>query len=227
MLPELLLRDLTLHRRVLLAAAFTPLLLLVSVALTRGQESRDFAAMHLVFGLMLVSLLPLSLQIREERLGTLGELLALPVARRDIVRLRFLQGLLACLCFCLLHMLCWVGIHRPALGVVAEVFLSPALLWFLAIFLAYPLPFAFRWGAKGVLGAFILLISGCMVWLFLVVVGPGIYGYQWMRIFPRSVEWIQKATGAYGSWFGTWGLPILLLGGFYRLSLWAFDRVDG
>jgi len=227
MLLELLLRDLALHRRVLLAAAFTPLLLLGSVVLTTKANAEGVSGVSLVIGLMLVSVLPVSLHLREGMLGTLGDLMALPVARREIVRLRFFQGLLGSLVYCLLHLLVWIGFHRPSMAMVRELFLSPVLLWFLAIFLAYPLPFAFRWGGKGVLLAAALLMSGFMLWIFLMFIGPGLLGYQWMRIFPQAIDRLQKAGGAFGSWFGTWGLPILLLAGFYRLSLWTFDRVDG
>lgn len=226
MLRELLLRDLTLHRRVLLAAAFTPLLLLTAVVFTTEANVDAVSGILLVIGLMLVSVLPISLHLREGMLGTLGDLLALPVSRRDLVRLRFLQGLLGCLLFFLLHMLVWIGFHRPTLAMVREFLLSPVLLWFLAIFLAYPLPFAFRWGGKGILLAATLLMSGFALWFFLMFIGPA-HGYQWMRIFPQSVDWLQKTSGAFGSWFGTWGLPVLLLAGFYKLSIWAFDRVDG
>jgi len=91
MLRSLLLRDLTLHRRVLAISALVPLLLLSSLGLVPKNNQEGFPAVLLMLGLILLSCLPASLHLREGLLGTLAT--SWPArARRDLVRLRYLEG---------------------------------------------------------------------------------------------------------------------------------------
>lgn len=230
MLPELLLRDLTIHRRVLLAAACLPLLFLGAAALAPPQSEGATALMSLMFGLLLLALLPVSLQVRESTLGTLGDLLSLPVARGEIVHLRFLEGLLACLLFLPCHLLLSIGFQPPPPGSIRDVLLSPTLLWVLVIFLAYPLPFALKWGGKGIGLAFGILIAGFFTWAFTMTFGrnvPGLAG------FFRLLQAVETVAGqAHRAWGGAsaalmdFGVPLLILAGLYGISLRVIDHVE-
>lgn len=220
MLRELLMRDLTLHRRVLAAAGILPLILAVTLGLSPGANAEGVAAIMVLFGLVLMALVPLGLQTREGMLGTLGDLLALPAPRRDLVRLRLLEGVLASLAYALLHLLSWSAFHRTAPARVLEVFRTPAPLWILLIFLAYPLPFYLRWRGKGVGLAFGLLVGGLYAWSYLVL-RRGIQ-VTWFEGFHR----LHDAWVPYSAKVMEFGGPLLLLGLCYLISTKVANRME-
>ncbi len=223
MLRELLLRDLTLHRRVLAAAAVYPFLLAAYLGFGPGANVEGVLVLFLIFGLVLLALLPLSLQAREGMLGTLGDLLALPASRREIVRLRFLEGLIALgLCFLLLAQasLLLKGTWPAALF---EVLRSPAPLWILFLFLAYPMPFYLRWKGRGVALAYAILIGGAF----------GFMRLEWQAYRSghslAPLVWLGRLHDAWGlvsARLMEYGGPLLLLALFYRLSVWALERLE-
>lgn len=224
MLRSLLRRDLTLHRRVLVTAAILPFLFMSLIATAQGQEAAGMTALLWILGLLLLAVLPHSLHLREERLGTLPGLLILPVRRREVVRLRFLEGALACLAFTGLYLCLWVLLRRPPEREVLDFATSPAPLWVLLIFLAYPMPFVLRWGGKGLLGALALLVTGFFLYAFLSVYGTRIPILAWV---PAVEARLRHATFPAALSLGlTWGLPLLLAAVLYGLSCWTLERVD-
>lgn len=223
MLRELLLRDLILHRRVFLAAAVYPLLLAAFLGLAPGAKVESLAVLFLGFGLILVALLPLSLQVREGMLATLGDLLALPVRRRDIIRLRYLEGALACLGLWMLSALSWVLFHRAFPKDLLPVLRSPALLWILLIFLAYPLPFYVRWKGKGLVLAYGALLGGLYCFAY-AVLAP-----HESPLRAQVFGWMGRlyhAWGTYSENLVDYGVPLLLLTLCYAASVRALERTD-
>jgi ABC-type transport system involved in multi-copper enzyme maturation permease subunit len=219
---NLLLRDLLLHRRVLLMACLLPVVMLGMVSLGSPEGSASVAPLVLLVGVLLLALLPSSLHIREGVLGTFGDLLALPVPRRDIVRLRFLEGFLICLVFVVLYLACWITLQHPSGRIVGDVFLSPFLLWVLCIFMAYPLPMVLKWGAKGAGLAYLLAVAGFAGWAFLSIFWLHRPSLAWLLRLSQSVEKAYDASGH----LGAFGLPLALLAVFYGLSVWVLERVD-
>ena len=148
MLRELLLRDLRLHR----SALIIPLLLALG-HLIAGACNRKLLY-SIPMDLAVVAFLPMMLELREYGQGTLADLAALPISRREIVRLRYLEGLLATAAM--------IGFLEAGMAIVLRrVWHEPAALQILsgeyqltvALILlgclAAPLPIYLRWGLKG------------------------------------------------------------------------------
>lgn len=224
MLRSLLLRDLTLHRRVLIAAALLPFLLLALVATARGPEAKDMTVLLWILGLLLLAVLPHSLHLQEDRLGTLAGLLTLPVRRREVVRLRFLEGALVSLAFTVVYLTAWIVLRHPLRQEVLAFATTSTPLWLLLVFLAYPMPFVLRWGGKGLLGALGLLIAAFFAYAFLVTFGSRIPYLAWVSVLDVRLR--HAVLPAYLSAGLTWGLPLLLGVAFYGLSCWILERVD-
>ena len=224
MLRSLLLRDLALHRRVLITAAILPFLLLFLVVTVQGQEAKGMATALWILGLLVLAVLPHSLHLREDRLGTLTGLLTLPVRRREVVRLRFLEGFLASLAFTTVYLTAWIVLRHPPRQEVLELVSTSAPLWLLLVFMAYPMPFVLRWGGKGLLGALGLLMAGFFLYVFLVIFGPRVLHVTWVAAFDG---WLRHAAfPTYLSLGFTWGFPLLLGLTFYGVSCWTLERVD-
>ncbi len=224
MLRSLLLRDLTLHRRVLITATFLPFLFLGLVATASEQEANGMATLLWILGLLLLAVLPHSLHIREDRLGTLAGLFSLPVHRPEVVRLRFLEGALASLAFTTVYLTAWILLRHPPRQEALDLLSTSAPLWLLLIFLAYPMPFVLRWGAKGLLGSLGLLMAGFFLYVFLVMFGPRVLHVTWVATLDG---WLRHAAfPAYLSLGLTWGFPLLLGTAFYGVSCWTLERVD-
>jgi len=271
--PKLLRRDLSCHRRVVCAAFVAPLLLL-AIGIQIGGV-RDGVAMGGFIGLLLMGLLPLTLHLRESMLGTLPDLLALPVARRELVRLRFLEGLLVCAAFLLLGGLLALVCTRPHPADVKAALsrtLLNVLLWVLVITLAYPLPFVLRWGARGLAAAFGALVGiyFLLVLALLALVRLGVMPSGYLLLLPIlltalpvpfALRWGRRGLVAACAALATalllfWslvhgsaalragllnllgklsdrsyplvdtGLPLLLLAAFYAISVRAIERLD-
>ena len=224
MLRELLLRDLALHRRVLLTAAVSPIVIALSALAIPGNALpwEGALAASMMFGLVLVTGLPLTLHFRERSLGTLADLLVLPVARRELVRLRFLEACLAMLTLELVFVTFWAvlrpGEVRGLLGFMG----SQAPLWILFIFMAYPLPFALRWGGWGVASAMGALF-GSVFLVGQVLLRWGIP--HWLGGLWELVSRV-RATGPLTAGFMDFSLPLLLLAAAYRLSVRAMERIQ-
>ena len=220
MLLDLLIRDLSLHRRVLWAATVLPLVLAVTLGITPSANGEGVAILMVAFGLALIALLPLSLQAREGMLGTLGDLLALPIARRDLVRLRYLEGLLFSLAYAVVHLVSWTAFHRATPTAVWAVFRSPAPTWILLIFLAWPLPFYLRWRGKGVGLAFGLLVGGTYAWAWGALRTQGwTTDARWVGRFEAGWQLLAVHTHGFGG-------PLLLAALCYAAALRAADGME-
>ena len=229
MLLKLLKRDLRLHWDALVI----PLVLLVVIMGAIGLSDQGTAMIGLILcAFLFVPVLPMALQIREAHMGTMGDLLALPVSRTAVVQLRYLEvflfaaGLLA-----LAHLGTWIALSAAAHKLVhfdvmgREGALAVGLL--LLFLFAYPMPFAFRWGGKGAGVAFGILVAGVM--------GPGVAS----ELFPKAMEPFAGVQFRFLMYFlGDHRSPdsghpvqmaLMFLGFFalsYLLSLKAFARRD-
>ncbi len=153
MLLELLKRDLRLHYDALLLPF---LFALVMAGL--HPFNPELPIIGPVLGFVVAAFLPLVLHLREDHAGTLGELAGLPVSRRTLVQVRFLEGFLLPALLLLFSNLVIAGITRtpPALPKMELMLpLGWALFWCFAFFL----PFALRWDGKGLISAFGLLFA--------------------------------------------------------------------
>lgn len=113
----------------------------------------------MAFGLWIALLVPHALHLREEHLGTLGDLRALPVSEGQFVAFRFLEGLLSALLVLAIHLLLLRAMQGAGAWSALKGWLSPGWLWMLLLFLAIPMPITLRWGVRGwvvlVIGAFL------------------------------------------------------------------------
>lgn len=164
MLLNLLKRDLKLHWDALVI----PLLLLVVImaAMALANEGAAFVGLILC-SFLFIPVLPMAIHVREAHTGTLGDLLALPVSRNAVVTLRYLEVLIcAAGLIALAHLGVWIALSASAHKVVPFQFMDRsgglATSVLLLLLFAYPMPFALRWGGKGMGLAFGLLIGGFM-----------------------------------------------------------------
>jgi len=148
---ELLKRDLRLHYGALLL----PFLFALAMA-GLHPFNPELPIFGPVLGFVFAAFLPLVLHLREQHAGSLGDLLALPVSRAHLVRLRYLEGFLLPALLLILANLVLAAITRSLPGMPDGDMLRGlgwALFWCFAFFL----PFALRWDGKGLVGAFGLL----------------------------------------------------------------------
>jgi len=165
MLLKLLKRDLYLHWDVLVVP-------LGVLALLMGGLSFVNAGVAVFSTLLLTALfipfLPLALHRREGTQGTLGDLAALPVSRRSLVELRFLEVfLLVATALVLGHLGTWIvectQAHRLVpMQIMGAHNATPILVLLLGCF-AYPLPFLLRWEGKGFVAAYALIFLAGLV----------------------------------------------------------------
>lgn len=148
MLLELLKRDLRLHYGALLV----PFVLALALAFAH-YFNPDLAVLGLGLGFVLAAFLPLALHLREQQLGTLGDLLSLPVSRRQIVQLRFLEAVVFPVVLLAVTgmVLALVTRTRPTLP---DAGLLRAMGWALLFCFAVFLPSTLRWDGKGFLAVF-------------------------------------------------------------------------
>lgn len=229
MLLNLLKRDLKLHWDALVI----PLLLLLLIMGAIGIANEGAALMGLVFcSFLFIPVLPLALHVREVHTGTMGDLLALPVSRRTVVNLRYLEVLLLAFgLVTLAHLGTWVALSLAAHQVVPFEIMDRGgafvMVLLLVLLFAYPMPFALRWGGKGAGIAMGGLVTGFL--------GLGFAS----DLFPKFMESFGKIPSRIVLHFMGWGNPpnsghpgqlaVVFLGLFalsYLLSLKAFERRD-
>ena len=226
MLRELLLRDVVSHRRALIGSAVSLMLILATwVLATRGDAIKNAdAAGMLGGGLFLVSLIPISLHIREIMQGTLGDLLALPVARWDIVRLRFIEGLLACSLYLALYLLVCAAAFRPSPANLAKILGNFEVRCVVALALSYPMPFVLQGSRKCMAWAFIPPAI-CYTLFLLLCVKLGAH-----RAGELVSALIHRLEAIHGDGLGAalldCGILLLILLASYRLSLWAIEKAE-
>lgn len=218
MLLKLMNRDFVLHRDVLLI----PLLwtfAMGGLALGRTNAMEGFAAVGIILGFLFVGFIPLTLHVRELSQGTFADVLALPVSRAELVTHRYLQVMLlsaieALLVIggLLLHRTFGAGSRAVAVSFNPSDWLPLGILLLVAF--AYPMPFAFRWGGKGILIAYGLL------WLLGILAWNTPHHAGVLRLF-KSLEHLARPG---------WRAPLYLLGlflGSYGCSIWALRKLDG
>jgi hypothetical protein len=153
MLLELLKRDLRLHYDALLLPF---LFALVMAGLYPFNP--ELPVFGPVLGFVFAAFLPMVLHLREQHAGSLGDLAGLPVSRRAIVQVRFLEGFLLPAFLLILSNLVIVFITRSRSSLPSAemvLFLGWALFWCFAFFL----PFTLRWDGRGLILAFGLLFA--------------------------------------------------------------------
>lgn len=230
MLLNLLKRDLRLHWDALVI----PIVLLVLVMGAIGLSDQGTALVGLILcAFLFVPVLPIALQIREAHMGTMSDLLALPVSRGSVVTLRYLEVLLFATGLLLLaHLGTWIALSAAAHKLVPfdvmgrEGALAIGLL--LLFLFAYPMPFAFRWGGKGAGAAFSLLFVGFTGLQLTAEFSPKI-GERFGRALVRFLEHMLGEPGQHNGSGHPGQMALLLLGLFslsYVLSLKAFARRD-
>lgn len=218
MLPSLLRRDLRLHWDVLVLPFLVLGLamgILATVDTVRGMLGLTF------IGALFVPFLPMTIHLREAAQGTLGDLLALPVSRRDLVTLRYLEFLaFGGVALILAHTGTWLALSVMKRGVApfpvmdAGAGLVLGMLGLLCF--AWPMPFALRWGGKGIALAYGILGLGHAGPMLLLPRAVESAVHQVFRFFDHLLQHPGQLALAI--------LGLLLLS--YLASLKAFDGVD-
>lgn len=154
---SLLARDWKLHKDGLLVLSVIVLIMVPVSFLSHPQMEEKFLVPLLgrtAFGLG--CLLPFLLHARELQAGTLGDVLALPIARQDLVKLRWAEALLVGALFFLAVTL--PGLHHFGFRALAKAHLSCTLPWIFLWAFAAQLPFQLRFGQKGGLSFVITML---------------------------------------------------------------------
>ena len=222
---RLLERDLRLHGLLLV----TPLLLTTALAYYLGKADPGDRALLAGLAAFVAGLLPLSFHLRESSEGTLGALVALPVSRAQIVRLRYLEALLLPVAAILL--LCLEGLAfqalqtraMPSLAGFPEALMGHpvGLAWIFFWCCAYPLPAVLGWGAKG-LGVVLAVPGVLLSSLPLLVVGR-----KDADLALRILGWLAERWHAFTAHCGLeLLLAVVLIALSHLLSLKAFAARD-
>lgn len=216
MLLKLLKRDLRLHWDVLVVPFGVVAMLMGGLSFI-NPATAIFGALILMT--LFIPFLPMALHLREGSQGTLPDLVALPLSRRALVELRILElVLLSGLALILGHLATWavesIQAHRLLpLRMMGTQDFTPVLVLLIACF-AYPLPFLFRWEAKGLVGTYGLIFGASLIASRL----PEKPKLSLVMGMLRFVEAFVQHPGR---------MALLTLGLFtvsYLASVWAFSR---
>lgn len=218
MLLDLLKRDLKLHWDALVV----PLLILVLVMGAIGLANEGAAMLGLVAcSLLFIPILPIAIHIREATTGTLGDLLVLPVSRASVVNLRYLEVLLFTLGLLVLaHLGTWVALSAAAHKWVPFGFMDRSAVFGMSMLLlflfAYPMPFALRWGGRGIGIAYSALVGLFMGLGFASELSPA-FGRLYAGTFLRCFTYLMGGFDPTHDQ-GHPGQAALLLMGLFTLS---------
>ena len=214
MLNFLLLRDWKLHKDALLLVG---LIVLLMVPLGFLDLPRDEARFLLpMFGRVafgLGCLLPFLVHFRELQQGTFGDLLTLPIARCELVNLRWAEAGLCSVGFFVLVTL--PGLHQLTLRELVQAHASCTLPWIFLWVFAAQLPSQLRFGQKGGLsfGITMFLVEG---WAAANMPAEELAKADpIMQKIIHVLQFPQRAWAALGA--GSLAMEILLLG----LLFWA------
>ena len=148
-MQRLLLRDWKLYKDALLLLGLIVLLMAPVSVLSQPRMNVPFPLVpmlgRIAFGLG--CLLPFLVHAREFQAGTMGDLLALPIAREDLVRLRWMQAFGCGAAFFLIVTL--PGLRHSNIQELARAHCSSTLPWIFLWVFAAQLPFQLRFGQKG------------------------------------------------------------------------------
>jgi ABC-type transport system involved in multi-copper enzyme maturation permease subunit len=230
MLLKLLKRDLRLHWDALVI----PLLILIVIMGAIGLANEGVALVGLLLiGFLFIPFLPMAIHMRETTQGSLGDLMSLPVSRAALVSLRYLEVLLfAAVALTLAHLGTWVALSAAAHKAVHfQVMDRSGVIAFsllLLICFAYPMPFTFRWGGKGISVAFGILIGGFMAYGLVSQFYPKLMALLGNSLF-RCLIYLLGTPGQPNDAGHPGQIALLFLGLFaasYGLSLKAFAGKD-
>lgn len=216
MLLKLLKRDLRLHWDVLVVPLGVLVMLMGGLSFVNGAVA---AFSTLLLTALFIPVLPLALHRREGSQGILGDLVALPLSRRSLVDLRFLEVfLLVGLALVIGHLTTWIvectQAHRlMPMRIMGAHDATPILVLLLGCF-AYPLPFLLRWEGKGLAAAYGLIVLASLVTSRLP---------QKVQFFlVRGLHHFMEAIGQYPGRMALFTLGLFLLS--YLASVWALSR---
>jgi len=227
MLTALLIRDWKLHKDALLLLGVIVLLMVAASFLSHPQmEERFLMALlgRIAFGLG--CLLPFLVHARELQQGTLGDVLALPIARRELVTLRWVEAVISGTLFFLVVTL--PGLHHFTFRELAQAHANGTLLWILLWAFAAQLPFQLRFGQKGgiAFAATLLLMEG---WAAANMPAKEFATSPAMvQKFVYFLQTTQRAWAALGAAAPYAELVVvgLLLWGAFHLAIWGVERCD-
>ncbi len=221
MLLRLLKRDMRLHWDALVV----PLLILILVMGVIGIVNQGAAiAGLLLIGFLFIPILPMAIHVREASQGTMGDLVSLPVSRKDVVRLRYLEVLLfTAAALILAHLGTWAVLSAAAHAAVQFQFIDRSGLFVMGMlllcFFAYPMPFALRWEGKGIAFAFATFFL-----LDLGLMGLSLRFPTTMEHYGQTFSKVEMHLMVHP---GQWALVVLcLFATSYGLSLKAFLGKD-
>jgi|GEM_PF-4701739 len=217
MIEALIRRDWKLHKEALLLLGVIVVLMMpVSFFNLPLTEEKFLIALlgRIAFGLG--CLMPFLVHTRERLQGTFGDLLALPIARLDLVWLRWVEALVVGGLFLLLATL--PGLHHFNLRELAAPHLSCTLPWIFLWVFAVQLPFQLRFGQKGgiAFGVTLVLLEA---WA-LGNIPPQDLAKE-SALFQRCVHCIQVPHRAWATLGGASPYVETLLAG---LLIWAAFR---
>ena len=237
-LRALLLRDWATHRRVILLGLLGPLFMAAFAAFNvihRGSDastSLNALGFAMFGGPLFLALMTVSLHNQELRQGTLGDLLALPVSRTLLVHLRFIEAIGISLAYVLLLAVPYSLTTPGGFQDVIQLCTSPTLPWIWVVFFAYPLPATLRWGMKGTGAALAALIALPYLLVGLMALSvrfqlKGLDGTFWLQKISNACAWARSPLAQHHLGFlWDFGVPLLLLVFFHRLSIIALKRLD-
>jgi hypothetical protein len=171
-------------------------------------------------------LMPFLVHYRELYYGTLGDLLALPFARRDLVLLRWVEALFFGTLFFLLVTL--PSLHAWPFRDLVRAHASGTLPWIFLLVFAAQLPSQLRFGQKGGLSFAITYLLG-IGWGMASLPAKELAGspvvIQKMVLMLQFYKRAWNSLGAAGPWAEAI-LLVLLLGSFFQLASWVAERCD-
>lgn len=224
---ELMLRDWKLYKDAVLLIG-TVVILMASLSYF-GMSQEDLHVLMPLLGRVafgLGCLMPFLVHYRELYYGTLGDLLALPFTRQDLVRLRWVEALFFGTLFFLLVTL--PSLHAWSFRDLERAHASSTLPWIFLLVFAAQLPSQLRFGQKGGLSFGITYLL-CTCWGLTSLPAKELAGNP--AVIQKMVQTLQfykrvwSSLGGVGLWAEAI-LLVLLLWFFFHLASWAADRCD-
>jgi hypothetical protein len=224
---ELLFRDWILYKDAVLLIG-TVVLLMAPLSFF-GMSQEDLHVLMPLLGRVafgLGCLMPFLVHYRELHYGTFGDLLALPFARRDLVRLRWVEALFFGTLFFLLVTL--PSLHAWPLRDMVSAHASGTLPWLFLLVFAAQLPSQLPFGQKGGLSFGITYVLGVCWGMANMPAKDLAEGPILVQKMVHALQFYKHAWASLGC-AAPWaeaGLLMLLLWSFYRLADWAAERCD-
>ena len=224
---NLLLRDWKLYKDALLLIG-TAILLMAPLSFFSLSPEDLHVLMpmlgRIAFGLG--CLMPFLIHVRERQQGTFGDLLALPIARRDVVKLRWAEGLFFAVLFFLLVTL--PSLHAWPFREMVAAHWSGTLPWIFLGAFAVQLPSQLRFGQKGGITFGITYLLGLGWALGSLPAKELTESPVLLQRIAHGVQFYQRAWASLGG-AAPWAEALLLgllLWASYHLAIGAAERCD-